>query len=258
MHGEMLTYGLKRGTQNELLHIDSVPNGLGCDCVCPHCKHELMAKNGGSKNTHHFAHASGTEECGKGRITALHILAQQVLANDMRVMLPDYIGQYYPPVRTGLMVFDEVQIEKTNNVDDSQIRPDCIGIKYDEFGLTHKLLIEIRVTHKVDEQKQQFIRNAGIACIEINLSDMLNTDYTKESVTQRLIEEKEDRVWICCPIYDKRNEENKQKRAKAEKEAEEQRKRDEEEYRKAIRDEHRERIEEGRKREESKLREQQT
>ena len=59
MHGEMLTYGLKRGTKNELLHIDdaNVHNGLACDCLCPHCHHPLLAKNGGSKNTHHFAHA---------------------------------------------------------------------------------------------------------------------------------------------------------------------------------------------------------
>ena len=279
MHGEMLTYGLKRGTKSELLHIDSVPNGLSCDCVCPHCQHELMAKNGGSKNTHHFAHANGAEECGKARMTALHMLAQQVLADEMKIMLPDYIGKYYPPVRTKLMAFDEVQLEKNNNFDDSRIRPDCIGVKYDEFGLTHKLLIEIRVTHKVDEQKQQHIRNAGIACIEIDLSDMLKTNYTINSITQRLNEKKSDRIWLSCPKYDAREAEcqrqedeererlimlaeeyNRQREEEKRIEEfnrqreEETRKRDEEEFRKAIRDEHRERIEEGRRLEEDRAR----
>lgn len=281
MHGEMLTYGLKRGTKSELLHIDSVPNGLGCNCVCPHCKHELLAKNGGSKNTHHFAHASGAEECGKARMTALHILAQQILAKDMKVMLPDYIGKYYPPVRTGLMVFDEVLVEKNSNVGDSQIRPDCIGIKYDEFGLTHKLLIEIRVTHKVDEHKLQHIRSAESACIEIDLSEMLKTDYSVESITQRLKEGKSDRIWLSCPKYDAREAERQKQedeererivmmaeeylmQRKEEKKLEEYnkqreeeiRKRIEEEYRKSVENEHRKRREDGRRKEEYRLRHQ--
>ena len=49
MHEEMLTYGLRRGTKNELVYIDEVPNGKDCDCVCPYCQHDLIARNGGIK-----------------------------------------------------------------------------------------------------------------------------------------------------------------------------------------------------------------
>lgn len=35
--------------------------GLACKCFCPHCKSELVAKNGGSRKVHHFAHANGSD-----------------------------------------------------------------------------------------------------------------------------------------------------------------------------------------------------
>lgn len=217
MHGEMLTYGLKRGTENELLHIGSVHNGLGCGCVCPHCKHKLIARNKGTKRIPHFAHARGAEDCGKGRMTALHMLAQQIIESGKKVMLPDYKGDYYQKT-TELIEFDEVTLEKSTKLDDKLYRPDCVGIKYDDNNGEHRLWIEILVTHEVDANKTDSIRKKKQPCIEIDLSGMLGTEYTKESVTQRLVEGKEDRVWICCPYYDKKNEENKLKALQEEEE----------------------------------------
>ena len=51
-----LTYALNK--DGDLVHIDSVPNGNDCACICPHCKSDLCAKNAGSesKKVHHFAH----------------------------------------------------------------------------------------------------------------------------------------------------------------------------------------------------------
>ena len=49
-------------------------------------------------------------------------------------------------------------------------------------------------------------------CIEINFSDLLGTDYTKESVRKRLLDSHDDREWICHPLWEKEE---------AEKEAEE-------------------------------------
>lgn len=39
-----LTYALD--ADSKLIHIDSVSTGLACKCFCPHCKSELVAKNG--------------------------------------------------------------------------------------------------------------------------------------------------------------------------------------------------------------------
>lgn len=209
MHDKMLTYGLKRGTTDELLFIDApqVLNGLDCDCVCPHCKHDLIARNGGSKKTHHFAHASGAD-CGGARMTALHMLAQKILERDKKVMLPNYEGKHYQESAEDVE-FDEIHLEQTYTIQGKQFRPDCVGIKYDKNNNPHPLWIEIYVTHDVDTEKQNAIREAANACIEIDISDMLDTDYTEESIKQRLQNRKDDRKWICCPKCDKLEEQGR-------------------------------------------------
>lgn len=70
----LLTYALD--SSNKLKHIDAVENGMACGCVCPCCKEKLMAKNGGTKRMHHFAHASGVD-CEGAYETMLHLLAKE-------------------------------------------------------------------------------------------------------------------------------------------------------------------------------------
>ena len=229
-----LRYALQRGTESHLRFVDDVPKGLKCNCVCPYCKVDLMAKQG-QKKEHHFAHKNN-KNCTGARMTALHMLAQQILARDKKLMLPDYIGLYYQKA-TELIEFDEVKIEKSTILDNKLYRPDCIGIKYGN-NIEHRLWIEIFVTHEVDSDKFDSICKSNQPCIEIDLSEMLKTDYTEESVAKRLQEQKDDRMWICCPICENRNEENRIKTKQAEyekwkKEEAEDRKRTEE-YNKKI------------------------
>lgn len=56
-----VVYGIHVPT-GDLRHVDAVANGKACDCVCPdpHCGQRLIAKNGGEKKIHHFAHERGT------------------------------------------------------------------------------------------------------------------------------------------------------------------------------------------------------
>lgn len=70
----LLTYALD--SSNKLKHIDAVENGMACGCVCPCCREKLMAKNGGTKRIHHFAHASGVD-CEGAYETMLHLLAKE-------------------------------------------------------------------------------------------------------------------------------------------------------------------------------------
>lgn len=77
---QLLKYGLDKET-NSLVFIDNVPNGNACGCICPNCKYELVAKNGGLKKEHHFAHThthTSGADCPGARMTALHMLAQEV------------------------------------------------------------------------------------------------------------------------------------------------------------------------------------
>ena len=71
-----LTYGLDK--DGNLMHIDSVSTGLSCKCFCPCCKRELVAKNQGSHNIHHFAHGNGSN-CAGAIESVLHKMAKDIL-----------------------------------------------------------------------------------------------------------------------------------------------------------------------------------
>ncbi|MBQ3944984.1 MAG: hypothetical protein II670_05155, partial [Alphaproteobacteria bacterium] len=221
-----LTYALNK--EGKLVHVDTVPNGNKCGCVCPDCRKPLIAKHDGKTDrAHHFAHDNGIE-CKGARMTALHMLAQQIIEKQKTIMLPDYQGDYFKK-RTDIIHFDDVKLEEFVE----GLRPDCIGIKTGKDGKEHRLWIEILVTHEVDDVKEKAIRNINVSCIEIDLSDLLGMDYTAKKVTQRLLSEKRNRRWVNCPVCDEQESLNKQKHnaeeAERKRKEEEQRKKEEEE-----------------------------
>lgn len=215
-----LRYAILKGTERESRFVDDVETGLKCNCVCPCCGKEVVAKNQGKKKEHHFAHSKGAD-CAGARMTALHMLAQNVLEEKKQVLLPSYKGTYYQKAPI-LKTFDHIDLEEICKNEDSTRRPDCIG--YNE-GKTQNLWIEIYCRHKIDDVKKEDIINRKQYCIEIDFSDLLKTNYTKEEVEKRLIEDSSHSKWICCPKWD---EEDKKLREQKEKEIRE-KKREEEE-----------------------------
>ena len=176
-----LTYALNQ--EGNLVHIDKVPNGNECGCVCPHCKSALCAKNGGDgeKMVHHFAHLSGAD-CVGAIESALHKMAKDVLLETKCVYLPKRFDR-----RQGEQLrFDRVEVEFYDN--NTKLRPDCVGY-YDEKCLW----VEFKRTHAVDTKKRGKIISAHIDCIEIDLNGCpLDPIAVKEFVTNSV----ENRKWI--------------------------------------------------------------
>lgn len=42
----IIEYALEKETK-QIMHIDDVPNGAKCNCICKSCNDELIARNGG-------------------------------------------------------------------------------------------------------------------------------------------------------------------------------------------------------------------
>lgn len=234
LHDEMLTQGLKGGSERELLLIDDVPNGNKCGCVCPECGAPLIAKNGGKggprSKAHHFAHADGYKDCGKAQMTTLHLKAQNILARDKKVMLPQFETEYVTH-EAKLKEFDNVILEKVFKDETSTRKPDCTCYKE---GSEKPLWVEIYCRHKVNFERQEDIVRRGEYCVEIDFNDLLATEYTEKDIVRRLIEDTQHKRWISCPIWDKENE---AKRHEEELE-EERRRREAEEIREAARQEY--------------------
>ena len=228
-HDEILLYGLRIGTKNELVHIDVAENGKQCNCECPYCGAPLVARNQGEggkyrQNIHHFAHDRGYEPCGQGGMTALHIMAQNILAEEKKVMLPKYTKEYVQHPAT-LQAFEEVRLEEVCKNENSTRRPDCNCLSYNNSSLW----VEVFCTNSIYGERERDIIRRKQYCIEIDFSDLLDTDYTKESIRERLLTKSDDRKWICHPEWD---EEERKKEEEAKIKQEEERKQQEEERRK--------------------------
>lgn len=67
-----IPYAFRNGV---IVHVDDVPQGLACECVCAVCREPLLAKKG-PKLVHHFSHR-GESVCNSE--TILHILGKSIL-----------------------------------------------------------------------------------------------------------------------------------------------------------------------------------
>ena len=176
-----LTYALNK--DGDLVHIDSVPNGNDCACICPHCKSDLCAKNAGSesKKVHHFAHVSGVD-CVGAVESALHKMAKDVMKETLCLQLPDRLDGSYGE----LLKFDRVEVEFYDK--DTRLRPDCIGYYGDKV-----IWVEFKRTHAVDAKKKGKIISAKIDCVELDLNVC---ELNPEAVRNFIMNERKNRIWI--------------------------------------------------------------
>lgn len=160
-HNSNLFYGWQDG---KLIHIAEAINGLECNCICPACEGKLIAKNGGSVRIHHYAH-QGNVTCRYGPQTVIHLAAKEILERCRRIVIPgkkeSFGGDPIEISREMEIKIDSVSIEKKFH----GFIPDLILT-----SRGRRLIVEIAVTHFVDEVKLQKIKKSGMAAIELDLS----------------------------------------------------------------------------------------
>jgi len=163
-----LPYGLR---DNELLTIEEVESGLSCDCVCPACKKQLIARKGEVK-AHHFAHYK-SEDCLSGLETALHKLSKEIISKSKTFTTPilNYPNTHYE-------IFDETEILIENVRLETKVGEFIPDIVIETKG--KKLLIEIVVSNTVSWQKLQRIKAENLPTIEIYAKYLIERLYTNK------------------------------------------------------------------------------
>ena len=198
---------------SRMVHVREVKNGRECGCLCPICKSPLIAKQGDHK-VWHFAHTPGMDKCPGAAESGLHLAAKEILhALNGRIYIPeetirkkdwptpkdtsgvrseiriklDELMTYIVP---GHMITSDlsVRLEPTDWRDDG-FQPDAV-LENDKG----KLLVEICVTHRVDEEKRARIRKTGLGAIEIDLSD--TSRHLRRSELEVLVEAEAPRMWL--------------------------------------------------------------
>lgn len=162
-----------------LVYIDDAKNGLDCNCFCPACKQPLVAKNAGTKREHHFAHFS-VAECEHGYQTALHYMAKDLFLE----------MQYLTFIKNNVPVqykIDNVELECKVNEIIPDIFVTCDGKRF---------IVEIFVTHAVDDIKKQKISDMKISAIEIDLSRFRNEKMIDKDLLRQELSNIKNYSWI--------------------------------------------------------------
>lgn len=182
--------------KERIVHIDEVENGGKCECLCPACGGNLIAKNKGEIRAHHFAHDTLTEgvSCSE---TALHRAAKQLVADRKNIRLPSP-DLWAEPLAQDYLIFTSVKVE--HRIEDRSsstwIVVDCLGIH--DLG---EVLIEITVCHPIDEEKLDKIRFLDVPTIEINLEDWIHTSWTWNSLAEAVLNDSQRRHWAYLPEW---------------------------------------------------------
>ncbi|MCG6489980.1 hypothetical protein K6U37_13580 [Vibrio parahaemolyticus] len=150
------------GKTNKLIHIDDVLGGLKCNCVCPGCGDQMVARKGKIKE-HHFAHyiVSEKDSC---RMTMIHRFFQEyftvldfleipeieMIVHDTNISIP----------RRNLRVLSAQKEIKIGSYRADVLLKTSIG----------EIIIEICVTHKSTLEKIDYYKINNVAAIEYDFS----------------------------------------------------------------------------------------
>ncbi len=191
-----IAYGLQDG---HLRHISEVPRGLSCNCSCPRCGGALIARQGNDRMAH-FAHKHESH-CDGGIESVLHRLAKELIGEMRSISIPAYefsrresVG--FHPVeyskqltREGEVSISKVQIEHRL----SAIVPDLIL-----WCGERSLIVEIAVTHRVDDLKRAEITATGLPAIEIRLTPA-DSLLSREELRAKLANDLSSKHWLFHP-----------------------------------------------------------
>ncbi len=192
--GVGLAFGLR--PDGSIVTIGEVASGKACDCVCPACGEDLVAKKG-ERITDHFAHkASGAGGCGLGIETNAHLWAKAVLGELKQIHLPSIEGKIgdrkHQTHKGRSYVFADAVLEKRLG----EIVPDVVLVAADG----RRLIVEVLVTHACDAEKIAKIRAGAVSAIEVDLS-AYRTQGTEAAVRNALLRTA-PRTWLFNPAVD--------------------------------------------------------
>lgn len=205
-HG--IPFGWHVPTQRMVSATD-VANGRACECICAACGIRLQARQG-TIRVWHFAHDEETN-CQHAAEAAIHRMAKQMIAERSSVFVPHrqlsriihgkkrvWTETITVDVQSaGLQMLADCRQEKTigdSRSEGDSRRPDVFASLEE-----HPLAIEIRNTHAVDFDKQDWLERLGYSILEIDVADIdqLPPDQIPDALEVRLFQTSDQSVWLA-------------------------------------------------------------
>lgn len=180
---DLFVFSWAENENGELVHVDSVPRGKNCGCICPCCREKLGARHG-EKNAHGFFHLSYRSQKRGAKLdmcykVILYKLAEQIIKTHRKICAPSYY-RIFPKQN---IEFTDVQINDSYEREDKQ--PDVIAMTKDGVQYLIEFIFEYKIQHKKE------IDYKNLNCIEIDLNKQ-----THDSLEKFLLSSDKDRKWL--------------------------------------------------------------
>ncbi|MDS0062144.1 hypothetical protein [Enterobacter cloacae] len=155
----IIEYAVEKETK-QIMHIDDVPNGAKCNCICKSCNDELIARNGGKLKKHHFAHRNLIENraC---RMTQLHLAMQHYFLSLDVLTIPQMTFAYKNHTLKTPLVKTKILSATLEHRIGTYVSDVCLNT---DTGL---YIVEICVTHKCEPEKVRYFKNNKINAVEL-------------------------------------------------------------------------------------------
>lgn len=210
-----LEYGMREGRIVLISEIKPSEKGGKCNCTCPACGGFLVAKLGPIRQPH-FAHKAAECDISQARETGLHKLAKEIIRESHSILVPGLIiseseitlghinklvadkvtkTMDLPNIKAIEVEYGSVELEKQIG----DIRPDAVITFKDQ-----PRIVEIAVTHPVDEDKENKLKKIGLYAFEIDLSALLKNPATREEITDAVLSDETNREWLFNPLREQK------------------------------------------------------
>lgn len=183
-----------------VVSVNEVERGQACGCTCPSCLRPLIARQGDVR-VWHFAHASGAD-CEGGAESALHLAAKAAIERAGGITLPGLSVKRSVTLPDGRHGTGEASIPETwidfttvrTEVNLGAVIPDVVGT-----AGTESYLIEVGVTHFVDQEKLAVLRGLGNPSIEIDLRRFDRESWDWAALDEIVVHGAEAKRWLFLP-----------------------------------------------------------
>ncbi|RJG38791.1 competence protein CoiA family protein [Motilimonas pumila] len=186
-----------KNAAGDVVHIDSVSNGLKCGCICVDCGGKMVARQNGNKAPH-FAHHTHVDCSGE---SALHAAAKQIILNAAMtgqiitrpntaesVQYIDHFDishqRYLPPTPPATLSGAETEVRRGDVIVDVLCKT-----------ASTKFAVEIHFRHAKSECDVLKFKRMGLECFEIDISQV-DWDISPEALEEFVLHTAA-RKWIC-------------------------------------------------------------
>lgn len=210
-------YALRNNDLSDWVNIHEVEKGDGHEYFCPKCRGRLIAVQPSDPRRQWFFRHHHVEDCGASRETAIHLMAKQILVEERTIMLPYLAIKPEPEVYGTYRWHRDVRIfrllqRQTHEFDSVEDEVWMDGRIPDIVARTgkRKLLIEIVVTHDIDEEKLKWIQERNVSTIKVSLG-ILPYDANKEVIRECLLTGKHNDHNIVWWVHHAKKQANQQR-----------------------------------------------